>query len=234
MTKTLFFSDKKEMAVYAADLFTALAKDNISRSGFFSVAVSGGTTPERLFSLLGSSYKGLVDWGKVHVFWVDERCVSPDSPFSNFGVANELWLKKILIPPINVYRMPGELPPPEAAKKYRNMLRAFAKSCVPELSLMLLGMGSDGHTASLFPGTISLKAESPVISVQAPVRMEPAVPRITMTFPLLNRAKNKIFMISGSEKLHPKHMIENNKVKTADIPAAGVLGTGSLKWLVSE
>ena len=140
----------------AAEQWVNLARQAIARSGRFTVALSGGSTPKVLYSLLASpEYRERIDWLHVHLFWGDERCVPPDHPESNYRMVQEALLSKIQIPPENIHRMAGEKDPQTAAVEYEQELRDFfqTKDAAPRFDLILLGLGEDGHTASLFPGT---------------------------------------------------------------------------------
>ncbi|OGV39340.1 MAG: 6-phosphogluconolactonase [Lentisphaerae bacterium GWF2_45_14] len=185
--------DEISLAVANVIAEKALEKDCLT------LAVSGGSTPERLFSILAATP---INWSKVHVFWVDERFVPVDSEFNNYGKAYELWLSKIDIPPENIHRMKTEKASAiESARDYEKELEGFFKTPLPSFDIVLLGMGDDGHTASLFPGSPALNEKKrAVISVPAPTTAKPAAERITLTFPAINNSAQKIFIISGEKK----------------------------------
>lgn len=148
--------DLDELSRSAAGAFVDIAVSKIKKGFIFTVALAGGSTPQRLYELLADEnkpYRHKVDWRKVTFFWGDERCVSPDSDESNFRMANETLLKPLGIPSANIYRLKGELKPKTAAAEYERVLRLIfnVQTGVPQFDLILLGMGSDGHTASLFP-----------------------------------------------------------------------------------
>jgi 6-phosphogluconolactonase len=191
----------------AAEKIITLAAEAIGARGRFAWALAGGSTPRRLYSLLSSApYTGRVDWDRVYFFWGDERCVPPDHPDSNYGMARDAFLTAVHPPPNNLHRMPGEAEPSTGAAIYEATLRqVFARTFggpspggFPRFDLVLLGMGNDGHTASLFPGTPALgEAQRWVVSTH----VEQPVPfRLTLTLPVLNAAANVLFLVAGADK----------------------------------
>lgn len=183
---------------YGATLITEILNDSIQNRSVCNIAISGGSTPLPVFDLLVKEYADSVQWKKVNVFWVDERCVAPDHSDSNFGTAEERLLRHL--PGIRSYRIRGEASPEKAANEYAKVLNENVElqNNLPEFDLILLGMGDDGHTASLFPGTSVLNNQNKcVISVWV---KKLKAKRITLTFPVLNNARNRIIMITGYEK----------------------------------
>ncbi len=148
------YPDADALATQAAREFSELAENAIAACGRFTVALSGGSTPKRMFQQLAAM---VLDWRHIHLFWVDERCVPPDHPDSNYGMTAEVLLNNIKIPSENIHRIQGELPPEQAALVYEKELRDFFEEKLPVFDLILLGLGSDGHTASLFPGSPALQ-----------------------------------------------------------------------------
>jgi|WetSurMetagenome_2_1015567.scaffolds.fasta_scaffold08457_3 6-phosphogluconolactonase len=192
------YPDAGELATQAARVFSDLAENAIAERGRFAVALSGGSTPKRMFEQLA---KMVIDWRHIHLFWVDERCVPPDHPDSNFGMTAEVLLNQIEIPGENVHRIHGELPPEQAVLIYEKELRHFFGDQLPVFDLILLGLGSDGHTASLFPGSPALQEKKRwVIEVKHSAPPPPLVDRVTLTFPVLKQAREVIFLVSGKEK----------------------------------
>ena len=185
----------EEISQKVADIIEKLA----STKDILTLAVSGGSTPETLFSILATRP---IDWKKVHVFWVDERVVPTNNEFSNYGNAYKLWLSKVDIPSENIHRIKTEkASASEAAQDYEKELSDFFGSSMPRFDIVLLGMGDDGHTASLFPGSPALdEKKRAVINVPASTIAKPAVERITLTFPAINNAEFKAFMVSGEKK----------------------------------
>jgi len=209
------FSSKSEGFVAAAGFFSDCAAEAVKDHGFFTVALSGGETPDGLFALLASEYRDRIEWKKGHLFWVDERCVPPDSEFSNYGRAARLLLANVPVPPQNIHRI--EAVKDSAARDYDLLLRDYAMmrrtaDSIPVFDIILLGLGRDGHTASLFPGAESLLEDSGfAIMVPPPTTALPAEPRVTLTLPVLNSAANLFFLISGHEKLKLAEYISDNR-----------------------
>ena len=186
------FPDKDALVRAAADLFVSLAREVIGARGRFSVALSGGGTPKPVYELLATKpYADDIDWGRVHVGWGDERCVPPDDERSNFRMAKLALLDKVPIPPANIHRIKGELPPAEAADGYERELRALLGDDTPfgAFDLVLLGLGDNGHTASLFPGTYSLREQA---RWAVPQYVEVVTMwRVTLTAPLHQRRRKR-------------------------------------------
>jgi 6-phosphogluconolactonase len=194
----------EEMALASARLFAAKVEQAVATRGVARVAISGGSTPKNTFKLLADPagpFVATVPWDKLQLFWVDERCVGPDDPESNYGVARELLLSKVPILEKNVFRMEGELDPEEAASRYESTLRNVMKlegAESPAFDLVTLGMGPDGHTASLFPHTAGLDEMSRlVIANHVP---EKDVWRISLTWPVINQAAEVVFEVEGAGK----------------------------------
>jgi 6-phosphogluconolactonase len=183
-----------------AERVVAAAREAIADHDRFSIALSGGSTPKLLYQLLASDeFRDRVDWSRVEVFFGDERCVPPDHADSNYRMARETLLAKVPIPGDNVYRIRGEIDPEEAAKEYGLMLKEkFAEG---GLDLVLLGMGDDGHTASLFPGTKAMdETKHRVVANYAENSTTGKSWRVTMTAPFINRAAQVIVLVAGAGK----------------------------------
>jgi 6-phosphogluconolactonase len=195
------FPHGAELARAAAEEFTRRANEAVRTQGRFSVALSGGSTPRRLFALLADPaepYRDRTDWRAVHLFWGDERHVPPDHPESNYRMARETLIERVPIPAANVHRMRGEEPDAaRAAALYEDELRAFFHGA-PRFDLVLLGLGADAHTASLFPGTAAVRENER--QVAAPWIEKLGTFRITLTPAVLNRAAAVIFLVQGEEK----------------------------------
>ena len=224
-----------QAATAAADLFAATARESISDKGFFTVAVSGGSTPRPMHRMLAEEpFCSDVPWHKTHLFWVDERCVPEKDPASNFGLARKDFLDRVPIPQSQIYPMPGEASPEEGAGIYQRVLIDFfhlQKGELPVFDLIFLGTGKDGHTASLFPEQKALdEMERLVVCVKGGV---PNVSRITMTFPVLNHAKRIIFIVSGKNKADiVKTILEFPKAR---LPAQRIQPlNGTLTWLLDS
>jgi len=192
------YPDADALATQAAREFSELAENAIAACGRFTVALSGGSTPKRMFQQLSAM---VLDWRHIHLFWVDERCVPPDHPDSNYGMTAEVLLNNIKIPSENIHRIQGELPPEQAALVYEKELRDYFEEKLPVFDLILLGLGSDGHTASLFPGSPALQEKKRwVVEVKHDTPPPPLVDRVTLTFPVLKQAGEVIYLVSGKEK----------------------------------
>lgn len=195
------FSDSQSMSRQAAVLFAQITQGAVAARGRSLSALSGGGTPTALFRLLAQApYLTSLPWEKMFFFWGDERCVPPDDPESNYNQAQQAFLGQAPVPPENIRRAKGELAPPAAAQDYANQLKEFAEQGLewPRFDLVLLGLGADGHTASLFPGS-SEPAGMATVAVQANYQGRPAQ-RISLTPAVFNSAREVIFLVSGAEK----------------------------------
>lgn len=190
------------LANAGAQHFATRAETAIAQRGAFNVVLAGGSTPRQLYRrLVQPPYLDGLDWLNIHFFFGDERCVPPNHPDSNYGMAYETLLSHVPLPAANIHRIPGELPPAQAAEAYAAELKSFFGGALPEFDLVLLGLGEDGHTASLFPGTQAMnETESWVIAVDHTTPPPPLLPRITLTLPVLNAARSVIFLVSGEAK----------------------------------
>lgn len=197
------YPNAAEVARGAARLFVDYAWQAIARDGQFAVALSGGSTPRQLFQLLASDeFRGQVDWGKVHVFWGDERAVPPTDSESNYGMARRELLIRVPIPPANVHRMEAEKPNiGRAAHEYEEVLRQYLElddRGFPRFHLIFLGLGKDGHTASLFPGTRFTRQTSRWVSTPMVAKLN--MQRMTLTLPVLDAAAHVVFLVVGTDK----------------------------------
>jgi 6-phosphogluconolactonase len=186
------------LAKRAAEIFIEAAREAIQARGRFEVALSGGSTPRATYELLATpQYAEQVDWENVHAWWGDERCVGPEDAASNYRMAREALLSKVAIPEGNVHRMRGELEPEEAAQAYEAELAAHFGNEV-RFDLALLGLGEDGHTASLFPGSAALEERERRVAANWVEKLESW--RITLTYPVLNAARKALFLVQGAKK----------------------------------
>jgi len=235
LSEFLVFSDADHLHRAAAQRFAALASNAIAERGRFTVALAGGSTPRPFYALLagepGSHVQAVVeeiDWAHVQVFWGDERCVPPSHPDSNYRMARRALLDRVPIPPENVHRMRGELPPEEGAAAYRWELQQ-ALGADGRLDVVFLGLGTDGHTASLFPGSTALHERQR--SVVAVYVEKLASWRLTLTLPVINAARHVIFLVAGQNKADPLARVRAG----APLPAARVQPSrGQLTWLVDR
>ncbi len=194
--------DLSELSRRTAEVFVEAANAAIADHGRFTVALSGGTTPKPAYARLASEFRDRLPWANVDCFWSDERCVPPDHPESNFRMANEALLSRVDIPVAHIHRMEGEDPnPPHAGEEYDRELRAYFQirnETPPQFDLMMLGMGGDGHTASLFPGTAALQETRAFAAANYVEKFRGY--RLTLTLPVLNAARRVLFLVSGSDK----------------------------------
>jgi 6-phosphogluconolactonase len=226
------YPDAANLAWAAAEHFATLAAEAIAVRGRFAVALSGGSTPRATYTLLaGDEFAARVDWPRVHVFWGDERCVPPDHPESNFRLADEALLSHVPIPPGNIHRVRGELEPEAAAQDYATALYRFFGTTWPRFDLVLLGMGDDGHTASLFPNSAALhETARSVVAVTAYYQDRPAQ-RVTLTPPAINAARRVLFLVTGAAKAEILQAVLEGP--EGPYPAQRIRPTsGHLAWLV--
>lgn len=188
------YADRAALIEAAAQRIIHIGQSAIAARGQFAWALSGGSTPQPVFELLASRFAHALDWRRVQFYWSDERCVPPDHPESNYGMARAALLDALAIDDAQVHRMRGEDDPEQAAAAYEAELRAYRDG---GLDLVQLGMGADGHTASLFPGTAALnESERWVVRNLSPKNTE----RLTFTFPAINAAAVVLFIVAGADK----------------------------------
>ncbi len=199
-------SDPENLAQGCVDIFKSEAEKAISTKKVFYIAISGGHTPKHFFELLGKHSHDL-PWDKIQLFWVDERYVPPDSPQSNYKLAKDTFLNKVPIPEKNVHRIPTEFSDfKDAAKKYEEIIKSIFKleqGQKPIFDLIVLGMGPDGHTGSLFPNSYATFDTDDLACVVYPgveTHGNASLPRITLTHPILCAAKHLLVLVSGKEK----------------------------------
>lgn len=230
------FPDAAELARGAADEFTRRAEEAIRAHGRFSVALSGGSTPRRLFALLADPaepFRDRIDWRAVHLFWGDERHVPPDHPESNFRMTREELLDRVEIPAANIHRLRGEEPDAaRAAALYEDELRSFFHGA-PRFDLVLLGLGADAHTASLFPGTAVLHEHERWVAAPWIEKLETF--RLTLTPAVLDRAAAVIFLVQGEEKTEALRAVLAGTHDVERFPAQAVRPqNGEILWLVDR
>ena len=237
MMSVEIFPAPKEIAEAAAKLFAARAAGAVSARGRFIAALSGGKTPVALYTLLAKApFASQIPWARVHLFWGDERCVPPDHADSNYRLVRELLLDHVPIPPANVHRMPGEMDPVEAAARYEGQLREFFAphgDGFPVFDCILLGLGEDGHTASLFPGTRAIR-ESARWVLGHYVDAQKGW-RITLTPPVINAARTVVFIAAGSGKAAVVKEILEGPLRPDTLPAQIVRPAGGdLVWMLDR
>jgi len=233
--------DSEALAGKAADLITECAQDAIRERGRFTLVLSGGSTPEKTYALLAQPDRmATIDWSKTFVFFGDERMVPPEDPRSNFAMARRALLDRATVPDSNVFPIPtGKRSPAEAAKAYAECLARFFSaspaSGPPRFDLVLLGLGEDGHTASLFPGAAALDVEDAWVAWSSPGTLPPPVDRVTLTYPVLNAARQVVFLVSGESKAAALRDVLEGRADRNRRPAAGVRPTdGTVTWLVDR
>ena len=232
----LVYPDPLAVAHAATQAFVESSRQAIGSRGLFHAALSGGSTPRQLFRLLASDdFRESIDWAHIHLYWSDERCVPPDHPDSNFGMAQRELLQHISIPPENIHRMKAELPDlRRTAKEYEETLRQNLPQNLqgfPCFDLILLGMGPDGHTASLFPGATD--PSDPSAWVDTPFVEKLHAYRMTLTLEVLNAAREVVFLITGADKAEPLRAVIKGSIPP--LPAQLVtVPHGRRRFLVDE
>jgi len=225
------YETPEELAEAAAREFAARAEEAIEERGRFAVVLAGGSTPETMYGILASDYLGRIDWSRVYVFFGDERNVHPNHEDSNHKMASEVLLDHV--PVGNVHRMRGELPPDEAAEAYEEELRAFfGTEDVPRFDLILLGIGADGHTASLFPETSALEVHDRWV-VANPV-LGLGTTRITLTVPVINAALAVYFLVAGEDKAEALREILESDADPRAYPARLIQPPAGPVWMLDH
>lgn len=228
------FDDADALNSAAAELFIEKAAQAIAARGAFHLVLSGGETPRPLYELLaGESYRNRVDWSKVHVYWSDERCVSVDDLRSNAAMAKAALLDHVPVPTAQIHPMYEQGTPQQAALDYEALLRRLGAGQLPRFDLILLGMGADGHTASLFPGTVAVAERTRfVCELYLP---EQDLYRLTLTLPVLNQAWLVVFMVSGAGKAAMLKQVLTGGAIDGELPARLVRPQdGEIRWLLDK
>ncbi len=203
------YDTPERVAQAAAELFAKVATDAAETRGVARIAISGGSTPKKMFALLaGKPFSSEIPWQKLELYWVDERCVGPDDAESNYRMTREQLLSKVPLPADKIFRMAGELDPEEAASKYEATLRNSFRlegAQAPAFDVILLGMGDDGHTASLFPHTPAIHEMARLVTANHVEAKDTW--RITLTWPVINHGRMVCFLIEGSAKADRLHEV---------------------------
>lgn len=237
MMSVEIFPAPMEMSEAAAKLFTARVAEAVSARGRFTAALSGGKTPVAIYAFLAQApFISQIPWACVHLFWGDERCVPPDHGDSNYRLVRELLLDHVPIPPANIHRMPGEMDPAEAAARYEGQLRDFFAphgDGPPVFDFILLGLGEDGHTASLFPGTRAIREPARWVLGHY-VDLQKGW-RITLTPPVINAARMVAFIVAGAGKAAVLKEILEGPFRPDTLPAQIVRpADGTLLWMLDQ
>jgi len=229
------FADAAEVARAAAGRFAELAARSVAERGAFSVALAGGNTPRSVYELLaGSEFSEKIDWPSVHVFFGDERAVPPDDAESNYRMASEALLSRVRVPPANVHRMKGEGDAAANARLYEDELRAFfGDAAWPRFDLVMLGMGDDGHTASLFPSTAALEERRAWVAANWVEKL--GAWRVTLTAPAVNAARNVLFLVTGAGKAARLREVLRARRDPARLPSQLISpADGALEWFADR
>jgi 6-phosphogluconolactonase len=232
------FTDSDDLAAHAADRIIRAAQEAIRVRGRAMLALAGGATPEQTYRMLAQpARRSRVDWARTYLFFGDERCVRPEHPSSNFAMVQRALLTPVSVPAGHVFPIPTHLGLAAAAAEYASTLTtAFGIGDTrdpPRFDLILLGLGEDGHTASLFPGAASLRATDRWVVSSPPGTLPPPVDRITLTFPVLNAAREILFLVSGQHKAAVLRDVLEGQPSREARPAAGVCPVdGTLTWFV--
>lgn len=227
-------ADVNEISRRVAEAAVTIVNEAIRRRGRCSLALSGGSTPRTLYGLLASEFRSQIPWDHVHVFWGDERYVPADNPESNYRMAKDTLLDHVPCPAANIHPMPTHFASADAAAwDYERILRDYFGTDWPRFDLNLLGLGDEGHTASLFPGSPALEERTRwVVAVNAPA--EPPV-RLTLTMPALTAAAHIDVLVAGSKKADALHHVLTGTPDPSTYPAAGLrLAEGTLIWWVDR
>jgi 6-phosphogluconolactonase len=230
----IVFDSLEDVARAGAEGFVNHARKAINDHGRFAVALSGGKTPKRMYELLAESFTDKINWNNVHLFFGDERPVPPEHPENNYRLAHDALISRVPVPVRNVHPIHGEGDPIENAKFYEDELRSFfAGHDWPRFDLVLLGLGTDGHTASLFPRTHALQEKRSWVAANWVEKLRSS--RITLTAPAINSAANIVFLVTGTEKAAALAAVLNGPQDPEVLPAQLIKpANGSLTWLVDH
>jgi 6-phosphogluconolactonase len=225
------FQTPAELAEQLAEDIVLMINESEKKKRSFTLALSGGSTPELLFSVLGDKFSKSVSWEYVHLFWGDERCVPPESNESNYGMTRKTLLDKIQIPSSNIHRIIGENVPSDEAVRYSSEIQSFTyeRNGLPSFDMVLLGLGEDGHTASIFPGNTELLTSDKICEVA--VNPYTGQTRITITGRIINNSASVFILVTGKKKAEIVENIFKKNSASAYYPASYIVPLyGSLRW----
>lgn len=229
------FHNPAELADKFAEDLVIMIKESAKKNKTFTIALSGGSTPGLLFSLLGEKYSKSVQWNYVHFFWGDERCVTPDNTESNYGMTKRNLFDRIIINSSNIHRIKGENNPSIEAERYSEEIarNTRQRSGLPQFDIVMLGMGDDGHTASVFPGNTDLLTSDKIC--EEAINPYNSQKRITITGRVINNADNVFFMVTGTKKAAIIESIFKGKPEASEYPASHIIPvSGSLTWYIDS
>jgi 6-phosphogluconolactonase len=243
MNEVRVFDNEERLNAATAEHIVTAAIGAVAERGRFLLVLAGGTTPRGAYEQLASQSARRIDWKHVHVFWGDERCVAPDHEQSNYGMAADSLLHRVSVPADNLHRIRGEESPEKAAMMYDRELAEFFRAATPAhlgsapaFDLVILGVGEDGHTASLFPGSPALAASGWAVAAQAP-ELAAVAGRVTLTFPAISAARECLFLVAGAAKRHVVQQILRPSADAGEggsplLPAAQVRPRGRSLWFL--
>ena len=235
MNKISVFENEDVLSKAAADFIVSLCAKAIETNGKFTIALSGGSTPSKLFSLLATpAYCKAINWKQTFIFWGDERCVPADDERNNSYVAKKLLLDNVAIPAENIFSIPVKMTPQKAAHHYEQTLKIFFKNQFPSFDLILLGLGDNGHTASLFPKTPILHETNTLVKEVYVKELD--MNRISFTAPMINNAKNILFLVTGKQKAAVLHTVLEGKQNSEKYPAQLIkpVKGNKLYWFIDK
>ncbi|MGO9111151.1 MAG: 6-phosphogluconolactonase [Thermoguttaceae bacterium] len=235
----MVYANSEELAAAAAERICRFAGESIAARGRFALCLTGGSTPRATYTILARTQgTSAIDWSRAFLFFGDERFVPPDDDRANYKMVRESLLQNARIAADHVFTIPTHLStPPQAAEEYARTLKAFFGDgfAWPEFDLVLLGLGEDGHTASLFPGAAALRVMDRWVTFSPPGVLPPPVDRVTLTFPVFNAARRVMFLVSGANKTDAFADVYQGRVSIEARPAAGIRPTnGRTAWFVDR
>lgn len=228
------FKNADELSKTAAEIISEISIRSVEIKGSFSLVLSGGSSPKQTYKYLThSTYKDKIPWDKTYLFWGDERFVPEDDPQNNYGSSKDILLRKIPISPSQVFPIPTKSEPSDSALQYENKIKEFFKNSTPSFDLILLGLGSNAHTASLFPNTEVLNDD--IRLVKEVFVEEVKMYRITMTAQLINSAKNILFLVFGEDKAKAVSKVIEGYYDPQNFPAQLIKPVdGTIRWFLDK
>lgn len=228
------FKDQRAASIAMAEKFTSIAEKTVAKQGRFTVALTGGSSPQTLYEILHSDpYRQLIPWNYCYVFWGDERVVPFNDERSNARMGFEKLLNHVPVPTDQIYRMNGKITPEKAADEYEIMLNRHFEEQEPAFDLILLGMGADGHTASIFPGSEAVHEKRRLVTTG--YNTEQGTHRITFTAPLINKSRHIFFAVFGDEKAETLRQVLEGDYRPEQLPAQLVKSErGEITWFLDE